>query len=261
MSRKERHALAILAGLVLLGHGLRVLIPANREAPGALTLLSALPGSTLSAHIAQSERLARPLAAGERIDLNAAEPADIARLPRIGMALAKRIVAARAEWGGFVSMAEVDQVPGIGPSLLAALDSAATLGDTLRVRSSRKPGQGPAPTAGRGRATSRAPASSRAPGSASPGGPTIYARDLPVGSAPRPDAAGGARPGARRPINLNTATERELVTLPGIGPTRARAIVAYRQSHGLFASVEDLEKVPGISRRLVGQLAPQVTVR
>lgn len=47
-------------------------------------------------------------------------------------------------------------------------------------------------------------------------------------------------------INVNTATEQQLDTLPGVGPSTARAIVAYRLVHGPFARVEDLLNVRGI---------------
>lgn len=48
------------------------------------------------------------------------------------------------------------------------------------------------------------------------------------------------------PLDLNIATEPQLVALPGIGPATASAIVAYRVKHGPFAQVEDLLNVRGI---------------
>ena len=47
-------------------------------------------------------------------------------------------------------------------------------------------------------------------------------------------------------LDVNTATEQQLDTLPGVGPSTARAIVAYRIAHGPFARVEDLLNVRGI---------------
>jgi comEA protein len=47
-------------------------------------------------------------------------------------------------------------------------------------------------------------------------------------------------------VNVNTANETELETLPGIGNTKASAIVKYRSRHGNFSSVDDLDRVPGI---------------
>ena len=50
-------------------------------------------------------------------------------------------------------------------------------------------------------------------------------------------------------INLNTATARELQTLPGIGPSLAKKIVEFREKRGGFKRVEELLAVPGISEK------------
>lgn len=47
-------------------------------------------------------------------------------------------------------------------------------------------------------------------------------------------------------LNINTATEAELVQLPGVGPGLARRIVEYRQANGPFATIDDLQNVSGI---------------
>lgn len=47
-------------------------------------------------------------------------------------------------------------------------------------------------------------------------------------------------------VNINQATASQLTTLPGIGETRARAIIAYRDKHGSFSKPEDIMKVSGI---------------
>ena len=47
-------------------------------------------------------------------------------------------------------------------------------------------------------------------------------------------------------ININTATKESLMTLPGIGESRAESIIAYREQNGYFSSVEDIMKVSGI---------------
>ena len=53
------------------------------------------------------------------------------------------------------------------------------------------------------------------------------------------------------PVNVNTADAEELMRLPGIGPAKAQAILEYRDAHGPFSSLEELEKVNGISLRMV----------
>jgi len=57
------------------------------------------------------------------VDLDQADAAEITRLPRIGPALAQRIVAWRTEHGAFGSLARFDSVPGVGPGLLEAIRS------------------------------------------------------------------------------------------------------------------------------------------
>jgi len=47
-------------------------------------------------------------------------------------------------------------------------------------------------------------------------------------------------------ININTADETTLTTLPGIGPSKANAIVSYRDEKGLFQSIDEIKKVTGI---------------
>lgn len=63
-----------------------------------------------------------------------------------------------------------------------------------------------------------------------------------------------------RVIDLNTANERTLLDLPGIGPARARAILDYRVSHGGFRSISQLLHIKGIGRALLKQLRPLITL-
>jgi competence protein ComEA len=75
--------------------------------------------------------------------------------------------------------------------------------------------------------------------------------------------AGGARLvlGAEpaHPIDINTASVAELTALPGIGESKAKAIVAYRAADP-FKTVEDLKKVQGIGDKTFEVLRPQITV-
>ena len=52
-------------------------------------------------------------------------------------------------------------------------------------------------------------------------------------------------------VNINTAGEEELQRLSGVGPAKAAAILAFREEHGPFDSVNELTEVPGISARMV----------
>lgn len=66
--------------------------------------------------------------------------------------------------------------------------------------------------------------------------------------------------GSSAKVNLNTATAAELEQLPGVGPVTARAIIAWRDQHGPFSSVNQLQQVEGIGAKTFAKLAPLVTV-
>jgi competence protein ComEA len=61
-------------------------------------------------------------------------------------------------------------------------------------------------------------------------------------------------------ININTAESWLLEALPGIGPTKAKAIIDYRQKNGFFRNVDELIKVSGFSATLLEQIKPLITV-
>jgi competence protein ComEA len=61
-------------------------------------------------------------------------------------------------------------------------------------------------------------------------------------------------------VNLNTASEGELDTLPEVGPVTAASILQWRDQHGGFTSVDELLEVDGIGEVTLGKLAPYVTV-
>ena len=71
-------------------------------------------------------------------------------------------------------------------------------------------------------------------------------------------AGGGA--GAGAPVDLNTADATTLETLPGIGPALAQRILAWREEHGGFRSVEDLLEVSGIGDARFAELQDRVRV-
>ncbi len=84
-----------------------------------------------------------------------------------------------------------------------------------------------------------------------------------VGSAaaPAPVLTGAPAPGPTGAlVNLNHATQADLETLPEVGPVTALAILAWRDEHGGFSSVEELLEVDGIGDATLAQIAPHVTI-
>lgn len=62
-------------------------------------------------------------------------------------------------------------------------------------------------------------------------------------------------------VNLNTAEEAELLRLPGVGPSKARAILELRAKLSGFKRLEDLMRVKGIGRKTFRKLAPMLTLQ
>lgn len=83
------------------------------------------------------------------------------------------------------------------------------------------------------------------PRQASPGAPPIEA---------------GASQAPSGPVSLNSATLEQLDELPGIGPVTAEKILAYREEHGAFQSVDELDAVPGIGPARLEELRQLVTL-
>lgn len=61
-------------------------------------------------------------------------------------------------------------------------------------------------------------------------------------------------------VNLNTADQSQLETLPGIGPSKAQAIIDYRTQNGDFVQIDDLTKVKGIGPKTFDSLKSLITV-
>jgi len=61
-------------------------------------------------------------------------------------------------------------------------------------------------------------------------------------------------------VDLNTASEKQLEQLPGVGPTTAKAIVEFRAKSGRFRRVEDLLVIRGISESKLEKIRPYVTI-
>ena len=61
-------------------------------------------------------------------------------------------------------------------------------------------------------------------------------------------------------LSINKATAEQLQSIPGIGPSKAAAIVDYRKANGKFVKIEDLQNVPGIGAKLLAKVKSQVTL-
>lgn len=76
-------------------------------------------------------------------------------------------------------------------------------------------------------------------------------------AAAKPAKAAAAPAG---PVNLNTATQAQLETLPGVGAASAKRIIEYRDKNGKFKKIEELMNVKGIGEKSFLKLKPMITV-
>lgn len=65
---------------------------------------------------------------------------------------------------------------------------------------------------------------------------------------------------ASKIVNINTADEKAIDSLPGIGPVMAKRIVDYRSENGRFSNIKELKEVPGISEKKFGNLKKYISV-
>jgi competence ComEA-like helix-hairpin-helix protein len=139
-STDDRRAALLL--LVLAGVGAVVRLVAGwGAAPGGVGFRAANDARPSQDSVAAvAARIARPLAAGEVVDVDRATAVDLTRLPRIGAGLAARIVQDRDVNGPFGSLEGLGRVPGVGQSVLTAIRAHAAFSGVARAGRGRAGG-------------------------------------------------------------------------------------------------------------------------
>lgn len=61
-------------------------------------------------------------------------------------------------------------------------------------------------------------------------------------------------------VNLNTATDIELQSLPGVGPSKAKSIIEYREKNGGFKSIDEIKNIKGIGESSFEKLKDKITI-
>lgn len=153
------------------------------------------------------------------VNVNTASQSQLETLPGIGPSKAAAIIEYRTTNGAFTSLAQLDAVPGIGPATLQKITPLVTF-------------DGEAAPAASSPATASASSESTA--------------------VPQAADTSGA-------ININTASQSELQSLPGIGPSKAVAIIQDRESNGPFESCGQLTRVRGVGSSTAANIAARCT--
>src|ERR1043166_1311835 len=179
----------------------------------------------------------------QKVDVNSADAQTLQELPGIGPALADKIIAGRP----YHKLADLGKVEGIGESKLNALKGHVTFGSTTAASTEKKQKKD---------STAKSTASTESKSPSTTASTTRKQGDEPL--SPTGKSSGTLSPGQK--ININTATAEQLDALPGIGPVNSQAIIDYRNEHGKFKSIEEIQQVKGIKEGEFSKIQDQIKV-
>ncbi len=154
-------------------------------------------------------------AAEAGVNINTASQSELETLPGIGPSKAVAIIQHREAHGPFKALNDLDAVTGIGPATLTNLNGLVEFGDG-------------------------------AVAPAAPAAPVTTTAGQTGGTSPSTTAAPAPKPAPAGKVNINSAGVGELEQLPGIGPSKAQAILRDREERGPFTTCADLDRVEGI---------------
>lgn len=191
--------------------------------------------------LAQRSSSATSDTATSPVDVNNADLKTLETLPGVGPTLAKRIVSGRP----YQSLSDLAQVKGMGKTKANSLKGHVTFGAASSSTGSAKTAKSHTKSSGSSTASSSEESTTPSPTGRSSTGS-------------KPSSSTRLAPG--QTVDINTASAEELDKVPGIGPTKAQAIVDYRNEHGNFKSIDDIKNVHGIKEGTFSKMKDYITV-
>jgi len=170
--------------------------------------------------------------AKDKVDINTATQAELEALPGVGEATAKKIIAGRP----YSSVKDLSRA-GVSDATITKISPLVKAGRGSKSEAKEK----------------EAPASKAAPAAAAP--PPAPASGSSSGSSTSKSSTKGSTAAAAAPVDLNTASQKDLEALPGVGAATAKKIIAGRP----YSSVADLSKA-GVSQKTIDKISSNVTV-
>lgn len=178
------------------------------------------------------------------VNVNTADLKTLETLPGIGATLGQRIIDSRP----YHSLDDLSKVKGMSKSKISGIQNQITFDGTTSAASQ---------STSKSKSKSAKAKSTTTNETATTYGTTTNKHSHAM--SPTGAASGKLAPGEQ--ININTASAEELQRLPGIGATKAQSIVDYRNQHGNFQSIDDLQNVKGIKSGTFSKLKDYIKVQ
>jgi len=234
ITRQEQRVLIALVLVIALGLGIHHY--KNRPKQDLMIISSLSDAATQKDQAVPSKKEGTSASVSETplplININTATLDELCTLKGIGPAKAREIINYRSG-KPFDAIEELMKVKGIGKATFEGIRDKITVGERIEKKELKEKS---VPTT-----TTQVLAS-----------PTSPKQKM------KEEVSTKAAPGGK--ININSATQKELMTLKGIGEVRAKQIIEYRERSGPFRSIEDLKRVKGIGEKTFLALRDKITV-